>query len=223
MKKQEVKMKTLTKASSKMVTVSSLIFMFIPLLIFAQKQVKPEELFKMSLEELMNVKVSSASGLEESMVNAPAAMIVITSEEIKQRRYTSLSDVIIDLPGFDISVPAGGSYLYAYQRGYRTPSTSRTLLMIDGKVNNHLWNHIADISRQYPILNIKRIEVLYGPASALYGANAFLGIINVITKDGSELNKGETSTNIGFLGGRYYIKSQVKNLLSTLFLLKNFF
>jgi len=182
-----------------------LLVLFLPLQISAQeqKQVKQEELVKMSLEELMNVKVTLASGLEESMVNAPATMIVITSEEIKQRGYTSLSDVIIDLPGFDISVPAGNWYLNAYQRGYRTPYTTRTLLMIDGKVNNHLWSHIADISHQYPILNIKRIEVLYGPASALYGANAFLGVINVITKDGSELNSGETSTNIGLLGGSF--------------------
>ncbi len=187
----------------KMLTFIFLFLIIIPFTSYAQEQVQAEDLFEMSLEELMNVKVTLASGLEESMVNAPATMIVITSEEIKQRGYTSLSDVIIDLPGFDISVPSNGSYIYVHQRGYRTPYTTRTLLMIDGKVNNYLWDHVAQISRQYPILNIKRIEVLYGPASALYGANAFLGIINVITKDGKELNKGETSINIGLLGGSF--------------------
>jgi len=78
--------------------------------------------------------------------------------------------------------------------------------MIDGKVDNHLWSHIAHISRQYPLTNIKRIEVLYGPASAVYGANAFLGIINVITEDGKELNSGETSTTISFQGGSFNTK-----------------
>ncbi|HCK98538.1 MAG TPA: hypothetical protein DHW42_00325 [Candidatus Marinimicrobia bacterium] len=179
------------------------LFILLQIKVFSQEQIKHENMFEMSIDELMEIKVTLASGLEESKINAPATMIVITSEEIRQRGYTSLSDVIMDMPGFDISVPNGINYLFAYQRGYRTPNTTRTLLMIDGKVNNHLWNHVADISRQYPIMNIERIEILYGPASALYGANAFLGIINVITKDGSELNRGETSTNIGLLGGSF--------------------
>jgi iron complex outermembrane receptor protein len=173
----------------------------------AQGQLEPEELLEMSLEQLMNIEVTLASGVEESLVDAPAAMIVITSEDIRQRGYTNLSDVLMDLPGFDISVSNAGWYLDAHQRGYRTPVTARTLLMIDGKVDNDLWSNIAHISRQHPLTNVERIEVLYGPASAVYGANAFLGIINVITQDGKELNDGETSTTIGFQGGSFDTKA----------------
>jgi len=166
-----------------------------------------EELFKMSIEELINAKVTLASGVEESLVDAPAAIVVITDEDIKQRGYTSLSDVLMDLPGFDISVPNGSWYLVANQRGYRTPMTSRTLLMIDGKVDNNLWSNVAQISRQYPLTNVRRVEVLYGPASAVYGPNAFLGIINVITEDGKGLNSGDHSTTTSFQGGSFDTKS----------------
>jgi len=61
--------------------------------------------------------------------------------------------------------------------------------LINGIVDNDLWSHEALIGKHYPIYNIERIEVLYGPTSALYGANAFLGIINIITKDGKGLDE----------------------------------
>lgn len=186
---------------------SLMILIFLPLQLLAQEKKKPEKLFEMSLEELMNVEVTLASGIEETLKDAPAAMIVITAEDIRQRGYTSLSDVLMDLPGFDISVPNGAYYLAAYQRGYRTPFTQRTLLMVDGKVDNHLWTDTANISRQYPLTNVKRISVLYGPASAVYGANAFLGIINVITEDGEGLNNGDGSTTISVQGGSFNTKS----------------
>ena len=166
-----------------------------------------EKFFKMSIEELMNVKVTLASGVEESLIDAPAAMIVITAEDIKQRGYTSLSEVLMDLPGFDISVSNGSWYLDAHQRGYRTPITARTLLMIDGKVDNNLWSNIAHISRQYPLTNMKRIEVLYGPASAVYGANAFLGIINMVTDDGKGIEDGNTSTKVSIQAGSFKTRS----------------
>ncbi|MFC1586053.1 TonB-dependent receptor plug domain-containing protein [Fibrobacterota bacterium] len=162
-----------------------------------------DSLLTMDLEDLMKVKVSLASGVEEPLIGAPAAMVVVTARDIRQRGYTSLADVLTDLPGFDISVANGAWYMNAYQRGYRTPVTARTLLMIDGKVDNSLWSNVAHCSRQYPLTNVKRIEVLYGPASAVYGANAFLGIINIITRDGSDLNKGETAAVMSLQGGSY--------------------
>ena len=63
--------------------------------------------------------------------------------------------------------------------------------MVNGKVDNHLWSHMANFSRQYPVMNIERVEVLYGPASAVYGPNAFLGVVNIITKNGMDLEDGE--------------------------------
>jgi len=154
-------------------------------------------------ELLAEQKVITASGTEESLIDAPASVVVITRREIKDRGYTSLDEVMQDLPGFDISITNGTSYLVAFQRGYRTPWTQRTLFLIDGKVENHLYTHFAEFSRQYPVSNIERIEVLYGPASVVYGANAFLGVINIVTLDGKQLADGATKADINLEAGSF--------------------
>lgn len=149
------------------------------------------DILSLSLEELLQVQVVSSNGIKEALIDAPAAMLVITNKDITQRGYNNMAEVLNDLPGFDVIHTGGASNNTAYQRGYRTPHTTRTLFMIDGRVENHLWSQEIIMSRQYPISMISRIEVLYGPASVKYGANAFLGVINVITKKGSDLKKGE--------------------------------
>jgi outer membrane receptor for ferrienterochelin and colicins len=127
--------------------------------------------------------VSSVSKSLESLREAPATVIVITGEEIRRRGYLDIEAVLHDLPGFDFSKRAGASYSNIYQRGYRSLETNRTLLMIDGVEDNDLASSTAWISRQVALSNIDRIEVVYGPASTMYGANAFAGVVNIITKD----------------------------------------
>ena len=154
-------------------------------------------------EKRKNFEVELASGVVESIFDAPASMVVVTAEDIRQRGYTHLAEVIVDLPGFDVILANGTTYIAAFQRGYRTPFTQRTLLMINGQVDNHLWSQEAVITRQYPLSNVRKVEVLYGPASAVYGPNAFLGIINVITNDGSGAKNGETLSSINIQAGSY--------------------
>jgi iron complex outermembrane receptor protein len=155
-----------------------------------------DDILSLSLEQLLQVQVISTNGIKEALIDAPAAMLVLTSKDISLRGYNNLAEVLSDLPSFDVIHTGGGSNNTAYQRGYRTPFTTRTLFMIDGRVENHLWSQEMIFSRQYPISMISRIEVLYGPASVKYGANAFLGVINVITKKGNELNNGEKEFSI---------------------------
>lgn len=127
--------------------------------------------------------VSSVSKSLESLREAPATVIVITGDEIRRRGYLDIEAVLHDLPGFDFSKRAGASYSNIYQRGYRSLETNRTLLMVDGVEDNDLASSTAWISRQIALSNIDRIEVVYGPASTMYGANAFAGVVNIITKD----------------------------------------
>ncbi|WP_176329716.1 TonB-dependent receptor plug domain-containing protein [Thioflexithrix psekupsensis] len=161
------------------------------------------KLLAMDLEQLLEVTIETASGIEQTLRNAPAAMVVITDEDIRRRSYTNLTEIFADLPGFDTMQTGSSQHVTAYQRGYRTPFMQRMLLMINGIVDNHLWSHGAQISRQYPIGGLKQIEVLYGPTSAVYGPNAFLGIINLITEDGGSLKNGETRVNISTQLGSY--------------------
>jgi iron complex outermembrane receptor protein len=162
-----------------------------------------EELANMSLDELLNMTVVSATRSEQRLIDAPAPMVVITDEDIRDRGYTDLAEVIGDLPGFDVVLFNGSNYINAYQRGYRQPYTTRTLLMVNGIVDNTLWWHTAIMSRQYPLSNVERIEVLYGPASVVYGPNAFLGVINIITRDGKSLNDNEARVHLWAGGGTW--------------------
>lgn len=155
-----------------------------------------DDLFSLTLEQLLQTQVISSNGIEESLIDAPAAMLIISAKQIEQRGYHNINEILVDLPGFDVINTGGSSNSTAYQRGYRTPFTTRTLFMIDGRVENHLWSQQIFLSRQYPINMISRIEVLYGPASVKYGANAFLGVINVITKKGKELNNDTNELTI---------------------------
>ena len=131
---------------------------------------------------------SSVSKKMENIDLAPATIQIITAKDIQDRGYIDIESVFNDLPGFDITRNFGISYSVLYQRGYRSPAlTERTMIMIDGIEDNDLWTNAAFITKQYPISSVKRIEVIYGPASTIYGANAFCGVINIVTKDEDDI------------------------------------
>lgn len=133
--------------------------------------------------EERTVQVASVSKTRESLREAPATVVVITGEEIERRGYHDLEEVFHDLPGFDISRSNGLNYSTFYQRGFRSNVSDRNLLLLDGVEQNDLTGNTIYLSRQYPLSNIDRIEVIYGPASTMYGANAFTGVISILTKE----------------------------------------
>lgn len=142
------------------------------------------------------VQVTSVSKRLEDLRDAPATIMVLTSRDIAQRGYQNLEQLLHDLPGFDVIKGNGPGYTYFYQRGYRSTSNDRTLLLIDGVEENDLASGNTIISRQYSLADIEQVEVIYGPASTLYGANAFSGVINITTK--SFVN--QPGPRIGFAG-----------------------
>lgn len=127
--------------------------------------------------------ISSVSKKSEKIELAPATIQIITEEEIMNRGYRDLESLFSDLPGFDVNRTFGLTYSTLFQRGYRSASTTeRTLLLVDGVEDNDMWSNSAFISKQFPLSNIKRVEIIYGPASTIYGANAFAGVVNIVTK-----------------------------------------
>lgn len=138
-------------------------------------------------KENVGVTVSSVSKKAEDLNTAPATVKLVTQEEIIDRGYKDLIDLLSDLPGFDISKTFSGAGANIYQMGFRQENTERTLFMVDGVEENDLWLNWAYISRQYPMANIKAVEILYGPSSTMYGPRAFIGAINVITYSPKEV------------------------------------
>jgi outer membrane receptor for ferrienterochelin and colicins len=128
------------------------------------------------------IQITSVSKKAENLLKVPATVTVITQNDILKRGYKDLTQMLNDIPGFDVIRGNGPSYVTFYQRGYRSTSNDRSILLVDGVEENDLNSDNIPISRQYALSDIERVEVISGPASTMYGANAFMGVINVITK-----------------------------------------
>jgi len=157
------------------------------------------DLLDMSLESLMNVTVVGASRYEQKITEAPSYASIVTAEDIKKNGYRNLGDLLRTLPGVYVSYnrifPTVGF------RGFLVPGSfnSRVLLLVDGHVvNNSVYEH-APVGNDFPvdIDLVERVEVVRGPSSSLYGANAFFGVINVITKRGGNIDGVEASGSAG--------------------------
>lgn len=133
--------------------------------------------------EEATVQVAAVSKTKESLREAPATVVVVTGDEIERRGYLDLEQLLYDLPGFDIARTNGEVYSNIYQRGIYTRYSDRTLLLLDGVEQNSLGTNSLFLSRQYSLHSIDRVEVIYGPASTMYGNNAYTGVINIVTKE----------------------------------------
>jgi outer membrane receptor protein involved in Fe transport len=145
-----------------------------------------KDLFEVVRDSLSSRLIKSLSKKAEDVDLAAATVIVIKESEFSTRGYNDLIDLLSDQPGFDISKIQSAFYANVFQRGFRQENTERTLFMIDGVEENDVWSNVAYISRQYPLSNISAVEIIYGPASTIYGARAFAGAINIITKSAGE-------------------------------------
>jgi len=154
---------------------------------FSQTQWKEDfkDFSEISLEKLLDVTVTSASKHEQEISQAPAFVTVITDKMIETFNYRSLADALRSVPGMWIT-----SDRYLFQLGIRGVAVhgdwnSRIILLLNGHTLNEQWCGSANLDELVGIdmSNVKRIEVVKGPSSSLYGSNAFFGVINVVTKD----------------------------------------
>lgn len=160
------------------------IFFLISIPTFAQENVSENwkvEVEVISFEELMAMEVTTASNSAEKLSDAPASVIVISKEEIEKRGYLDLVELFNDLPGVDLAITYGDLYYKSYWRGFRKGMSSAFIMMVDGVIMNHLWFNWTDVLLAVPLSNVERVEVVYGPASSVYGPNAMMGVLNVIT------------------------------------------
>ncbi len=146
----------------------------------------------LSIEDLFDVKVMElASGVEQKVNKAPAVVSVISAEEIKAVGATSLHEALEMVPGLHV-IPSSLADMKPVItfRGIYTDKNPQVLLFVDGqRVSYSIEGGILP-NFSLPLANVKRIEVIRGPASALYGSEAYAGVINLITygkEDGNEL------------------------------------
>lgn len=161
-----------------------------------------------NLDELTGMDVVyGAASYDQKITDAPASVTVITADEIQAHGYRTLADVLASVRGFNISYDR--SYDYAGVRGFGRPGdyNTRVLLLHDGHPGNDIVYGTAAAGPEMTVdlAIVKRIEIIRGPGSVLYGAGAFFAVINLVTFDGDELGDVEVATEYGSrgrLGGR---------------------
>jgi iron complex outermembrane receptor protein len=143
----------------------------------------PNSLFDMSLEELMDVQiVISASRLESKLIDQSIPVSIISADDIHYSGLTSIPEILQFAPGIDM-IPLSRTRYAVGVRGLHDFVADRTLMLINGRPADNVVFGGPEFYR-YPVLieDIERIEILRGPGGAAWGANAFTGILNVITK-----------------------------------------
>src|SRR5580658_10704078 len=150
---------------------------------------KPQDLTDMSLEQLSQMTVYSASKHEQSVSDAPSSVTIITADEIQRYGYRTLADILESVRGFYITYDRYQSYVGVRGFGRLGDWNSRVLLLIDGNRINDVVLGQALLGTEFPldVDLIQRVEIVRGPSSSLYGAAAFFAVINVITRKGTDL------------------------------------
>lgn len=144
-----------------------------------------------------DIMVISAAKFEQPLSEAPAVMSIVTDEDIKQMGARDLKDVLQAIPNISVDIDYLGRYGTTV-RGVKTVYSEKVKLLINGhSVNDPLYGGATWTYDDLVVDNIKRIEIIRGPGSALYGTNAFVGVINIITKEIEDINGYQVSANAG--------------------------
>jgi len=170
------------------------------ILVMGSGHLLAEEMRAMNEEDLMLLyadeeMISIATGTSKPIHLAPSVASVITAKDIKAMGARTLDEALETVPGLHVSKSSNrNNSIYSF-RGIRTDGNPQVLLLVNGMPFNDLITGSRPPLFRLPVENISRIEVIRGPGSAVFGADAFAGVINVITKDGNEIDGG-------IIGGR---------------------
>ena len=160
---------------------------------------RPADLATATIEDLMKITVTTATRTPEGVANAPARVQVVTAAQIERRGYRSLLDVLKDLADFKVDLASDFDYPTELTVD-GTRGASRVVVLLDGIRVSSPTNEPLPIMANYPVHNARQVEIVYGPASALYGADAFSAVINIISKDVTESPGLAVASSVGQFG-----------------------
>lgn len=163
---------------------------------------------QLSLDELMNVEVTSVSRRPEKLLDAPAAIQVVTGEDIRRSGASSIPEALRLAGSLDVAQENSHEWVVS-ARGFTSDVGNKLLVLMDGRtVYTPLFSGVFWDRQDTTLADIDRIEVVSGPGGSLWGANAVNGVINVVTKSAADtqgllLEAGGGSGQHGFGGARY--------------------
>ena len=146
----------------------------------------PESYFDMSLEELINIEVFSLERRSQSLKDSPAAIFVLTSEDIRRSGVNSIPEALRLVPGMHVQRIDANSWAVSI-RGFTGKYVNKILVLIDGRsIYNPNFSGVFWDSVDLNLPDIDRIEIIRGPGGSIWGANAVNGIINIVRKNSAD-------------------------------------
>ncbi len=183
------------------VSILMIFLLFEPERLFAAEPESWDEMYEMSVEELLAIEVSIATRFPMASNEAPSIISVVTAVEIRNMGAENIIDILRTVPGFDLTHMIQRDNHQGSVRGMNPKTLKNSVVFL---VNGHRFGagcytggpgFFFDV---IPIDNIKKIEIIRGPGSALYGSEAFNGVINIITKEG-----GDASSRLSAKAGSF--------------------
>ena len=156
-----------------------------------------------SLQNLMQVEVSSVAKKPQRLANVAASIFVISAEDIRLSGANSIPEVLRLAPGIDATRLSGNRWAVS-ARGFADRLANKLLVLIDGRTvysvafSGVIWEQV-----QIPLEDIERIEVVRGPGASVWGSNAVNGVINIITRSAAATQGGQATLGGGTLDGKY--------------------
>jgi iron complex outermembrane receptor protein len=145
-------------------------------------QTPAPDLSQLSIEDLMNVAITSASRKEERATDVAAAVFVITQDDIRRSGMTTIPDLLRMAPGVEVAQINASQWAVSV-RGFNGIYANKLLVLIDGRsIYNRIFSGVLWDTEDLALNDIDRIEVIRGPGAAIWGANAVNAVINIVTK-----------------------------------------
>ncbi|MFQ5515373.1 MAG: TonB-dependent receptor plug domain-containing protein [Myxococcota bacterium] len=147
---------------------------------------QPSDLTALSIEDLLEMEITSVSRKSEPISNAPSAIYVVTDEDIRRAGVRSIPEALRMVPGLAVAATDASKYAIG-ARGFNFRFASKQLVLIDGRsVYTPIFSGVYWDVQDTDLDSIERIEVIRGPGGTMWGSNAVNGVINIITKDAEQ-------------------------------------
>ncbi|VUD56376.1 Colicin I receptor [Thalassocella blandensis] len=170
-------------------------------------------IYDLSLAELGSVEIITATGNSTPLDRSPSTASVINAAQIEAMGAQSLDEVLENIPGLHVSLSAISRLESVYSiRGIHNGFNPHVLLLMNGVPIQFSTQGGRPVSFRMPVQHIARVEVIRGPGSAIYGADAYSGVVNIITKDAAAIPSTQTGLRIGSFNSREFWLTGKANL-----------